>query len=190
MSNNNLYETPEGSYNPEHFEVATPNFFSLSERIGRARYFAYSMMHNLIFLFLFMIFGIFMGLMDAQSIQSGNEISPGIWALFGLMYLLLIVAGCSLMVRRLHDLDKTGWMALLFLVPFINIIFIFYIIFTPGTAGPNNYGPPPAPNTVLTWIGGLLIPIVFCVGILAAIAIPAYQAYVLASQNLSEQVEK
>ena len=42
----------------------------------------------------------------------------------------------------------------------------------------NKYGLPPAPNSVLVVIGSLAMPLVAVLGIVAAIAIPAYQDYV------------
>ena len=43
-------------------------------------------------------------------------------------------------VKRAHDLDKSGWMVLLTIVPIVNIIFGLYLLFAKGTEGPNQYG--------------------------------------------------
>jgi len=40
-------------------------------------------------------------------------------------------------VRRSHDLGRSGWFALICLVPFASL----YLIFKPGTPGANKYGP-------------------------------------------------
>ncbi len=61
----------------------------------------------------------------------------GIWA---------IVAGAGnfmLMIRRLHDLDKSGWFALLAVVPAIGFIFSIYLFCAKGTDGWNRYGADP-----------------------------------------------
>jgi uncharacterized membrane protein YhaH (DUF805 family) len=52
---------------------------------------------------------------------------------------LLIAAG----VRRQHDLDKSGWLILLWIIPMVGLIFLAWWFGRPGTAGPNRYGPPP-----------------------------------------------
>jgi uncharacterized membrane protein YhaH (DUF805 family) len=44
-------------------------------------------------------------------------------------------------VKRLHDLGKSGWWVLLFFVPFVNIICLFYLFFARGQATDNQYGP-------------------------------------------------
>lgn len=46
-------------------------------------------------------------------------------------------------VRRLHDLDKSGWWMLLLCVPLVNILFYIYILFFKGTEGPSQYGEDP-----------------------------------------------
>lgn len=57
-------------------------------------------------------------------------------------------------IKRLHDVDKSGWYILLSPVPFINLILGLYLLFKKGTEGPNRFGddpllkyaPPAAPS--------------------------------------------
>ena len=58
----------------------------------------------------------------------------------------MVVPSTMLGIRRLHDLDKTGWWLLLGFVPLINLAFALYLIFVEGTRGPNRYGPDPLGN--------------------------------------------
>ena len=46
-------------------------------------------------------------------------------------------------VKRLHDLNKSGWLILLCCVPIIGWIFALYMLFADGTVGPNPYGADP-----------------------------------------------
>lgn len=46
-------------------------------------------------------------------------------------------------IKRLHDINLSGWWYLIFLIPLINIIFGLHVFFSDGTKGPNNYGPDP-----------------------------------------------
>lgn len=60
--------------------------------------------------------------------------------------ILAIAAGAgniTLMIRRLHDLDKNGWFALIALVPVVGFIFSIYLFFAPGQIGWNQYGADP-----------------------------------------------
>jgi len=65
----------------------------------------------------------------------------------------------------------------------LNLVFWFI----PGTDGPNRYGAPPPPNTTLAVVAAVIVPMLFVVGILAAIAIPAYQDYVKRAQSAQQR---
>ena len=65
----------------------------------------------------------------------------------GLLYLVYILAvflpGIAVVVRRLHDLDKSGWWYFIGLVPLIGGLLLLYWFCQPGTVGPNTYGADP-----------------------------------------------
>jgi hypothetical protein len=86
------------------------------------------------------------------------------------------------MIQRLHDLNKTGWMWLLALVPFANIYLLIILIFFKGTPGRNNYGLQTPPNKTWHWVVALGFPVVALVLILA-FALPAYNQYMQAMQQ-------
>lgn len=46
-------------------------------------------------------------------------------------------------VKRFHDLDKSGWMILTLLIPIVDFVFSIYLLFVDGTIGPNRYGEDP-----------------------------------------------
>ncbi|WP_230372096.1 DUF805 domain-containing protein, partial [Bacteroides thetaiotaomicron] len=46
-------------------------------------------------------------------------------------------------VKRLHDLNKSGWLILICCVPIIGWVFSLYMLFADGTVGPNQYGEDP-----------------------------------------------
>ena len=46
-------------------------------------------------------------------------------------------------IRRLHDLNRTGWFMLLVFIPIVNLLFAIYLLFFKGTEGYNNYGADP-----------------------------------------------
>ena len=53
------------------------------------------------------------------------------------------VGSYMISIRRLHDLNKSGWWVLLYLIPYVNLIFGLYLLFAPGTHGYNRYGEDP-----------------------------------------------
>jgi uncharacterized membrane protein YhaH (DUF805 family) len=56
--------------------------------------------------------------------------------------LALFLPSLAVGVRRLHDINKSGWLILLCLIPFINL-YLIYLFFLEGDKGPNQYGPDP-----------------------------------------------
>ena len=82
---------------------------------------------------------------------SRGSLSPN--ALTSLLNIISILSGIagvilfipiviSLYVRRLHDLDQSGLLTFLWLVPIVNFIFYLYLQFAPGNKNLNQYGPP------------------------------------------------
>lgn len=55
---------------------------------------------------------------------------------------LSIFSAISIIVRRLHDIDKSGWFVFLFFIPVIGQFFPIMFLF-PGTDGRNRFGPDP-----------------------------------------------
>jgi uncharacterized membrane protein YhaH (DUF805 family) len=56
--------------------------------------------------------------------------------------LVLLLPGIAVSVRRLHDLDRTGWWFLLtFTVIGLIVLIVWYCM--RGTPGPNRFGPDP-----------------------------------------------
>ena len=63
--------------------------------------------------------------------------------LMGLWSLAILIPNIAMGVRRLHDRDKSGWFLLLILIPVIGFFILLYFFVTPGTQGPNRFGPDP-----------------------------------------------
>ena len=57
-----------------------------------------------------------------------------------IIYIPFAVGSIMLQIRRLHDLDKSGWLVLLQFIPGINVLFSLYLLFFKGTDGTNTYG--------------------------------------------------
>lgn len=55
----------------------------------------------------------------------------------------LLIPSLAVAFRRLHDSGKSAWWLLLWLIPILGWIALLIFYLTPGTAGPNAYGPDP-----------------------------------------------
>lgn len=135
-------------------------------RIGRLRYLAWSFGFQLLILVPVMILG---------------AVVPGLeYVLTGLAYLAVLAFTIILGIQRSHDMDWSGWTVLLALIPLVALIWVFRA----GTDGPNRFGNPPPPNTTAIKVLGIGLPVfVIVLGVVAAIAIPAYADYVQRTQG-------
>lgn len=160
-------------------------FFHLSSRIGRLRYFAYSVV---------------MSYASMPFYVTGTVLMLRHSYLTGLSLVLVadiffIPIQITFLIRRLHDLDRSGWWCLFYavLVPFglvsvlhrlsgpmralhlllilVNLGFVLMLLFSAGTAGDNRYGPPPPPNSPWVIAGAwsaLALPLLMFVLVFAA----------------------
>lgn len=154
-------------------------FFDWHGRVSRVQFLAYSTFNALIALMLvallFVTIGGFQGMVNASSEQLPMSLlgasSVGVAVLF---YLQLAVSK-----RRFNDLNKTGWIAVLMLVPGVNILVYLYLLAVEGTAGSNYYGLPARPATQLKTVLMVLIPllVISFIGLLTQIVLPSYHSY-------------
>lgn len=59
-----------------------------------------------------------------------------------LLMFIMMVQHFPLTIRRLHDLNASGWYSLITFVPFGQLL-ILWMMFKKGTPGPNRYGKEP-----------------------------------------------
>ena len=64
--------------------------------------------------------------------------------LLGTIYsLAIMVPSIAVSARRLHDINKSGWLQLLGLIPLIGLIILIIWFAKEGDSGPNAYGADP-----------------------------------------------
>ena len=165
-SASNPYAAPKAMVaDVDEHGVQPVKIFSARGRMGRLRYLAYNLFAYVLLIVLAVIFGGFAAL-------SGAARNDNTSAILALIPYLVIVGMWT--VQRSHDMNRSGWTALVALIPLINLIWVIRA----GTKGTNRFGAPPPPNGLFIKIMGLCLPVVGIIGIVAAIALPAYQGYV------------
>src|SRR5271169_5139636 len=85
----------------------------------------------------------FLGLLATEIIDSAifashSAVSP----LNGVFNLLIFLPGLGFAIRRLHDIDRSGWWILITL-SIVGVILLLYWACQRGTPGPNRFGPDP-----------------------------------------------
>ncbi|MCK9211045.1 MAG: DUF805 domain-containing protein [Ignavibacteriaceae bacterium] len=65
------------------------------------------------------------------------------FVIYMLYMLALIIPSLAVLVRRLHDVGKSGGWFFISLIPLIGGIWLLVLLCTDGNPGENNYGPSP-----------------------------------------------
>jgi len=115
------------------------DLLSTDGRIGSKRYFLYSVLLPFI---LFWSFASIAGVL----VHMGSVATLASYAVLGLAIMAMFFILVRLTIQRCHDFNKSGWLAVLALIPFANIVFALI----PGTNGLNQYGEVPEPANKLT----------------------------------------
>jgi uncharacterized membrane protein YhaH (DUF805 family) len=179
MNDLNPYSTPDAALENEQQEFYQPKIFSFKGRIGRLRYMAYGIGTY------FVVMAVFMPILGGTMLMGGSMPVPGeggisipMIAAMVIFYIAVILLSVAFGKRRLNDLNRSGWWILILIVPLVNLLMTIYILFFPGSSEANDFGPPPVANSLGVKILGWLFPVIFLLGIVAAIAVPQYQQYV------------
>jgi uncharacterized membrane protein YhaH (DUF805 family) len=160
----NPYGAPRAAVGERAEQFQPVKLFAVSGRIGRARYIVYSVVVTML---LMLVAGASVALLGAFGM-----------AVLVVAYIAMFVISIMLTIQRSHDFNMTGWFSLLALVPLVNLLFWF----VPGTDGPNRFGAKTAPNSTGVIVGLWIVPAIFVLGMVAAIALPAYQDYAKRAQ--------
>ncbi len=110
------------------FVKCLQNYVTFSGRARRKEYWMF-VLFNFIFSLVLLAIQVFAGMEQ-----------PVLSQLYSLVVLL---PGLSVFVRRMHDIDKSGWWFWIALVPIVGAIVLLVFACTEGTKGPNRFGPDP-----------------------------------------------
>lgn len=114
-------------------KVVFENYANFNGRARRSEYW-YFVLFNL-------IFAISAAVLDNVLGINFDPIPYG--PIYALYALAMFLPGLAVAVRRLHDVNKSGWFFLIILIPLIGSIWLLVLFCTEGTKGSNNYGADP-----------------------------------------------
>ena len=72
--------------------------------------------------------------------NSYDPTEENIYIISVLCVIILFLPGIAVQIRRMHDINKSGWFILLNLVPFIGSIIVLVMLIEKGTLGKNRFG--------------------------------------------------
>jgi uncharacterized membrane protein YhaH (DUF805 family) len=73
----------------------------------------------------------------------GGDDMNGASLLFFLLFAVVFLPLLAVQVRRLHDINRTGWWVLIGLVPVVGGLVLLVFTLLDGTPGDNRFGPDP-----------------------------------------------
>ncbi len=121
----------------EAYKKFWSNYANFNGRTSRADYW-WTFLANIL---VGMIIGFVCGFISGLTGDSNGEVSLGISTLLPSLYSLAIfVPSLAIAVRRLHDINKSGWYLLMGLIPFVGgiILLVYYLSDSVNTN--NQYG--------------------------------------------------
>ena len=107
-------------------------YATFSGRATRAEYWTFTLINVVIYAVLF-------GISSASDSMRG--VGLGLYIVFAVA---TIVPSLAVLVRRLHDTDRSGAWFFISFVPFIGGLWLLVLTLLGGTPGPNKYGQPNA----------------------------------------------
>ncbi|MFC5727284.1 MULTISPECIES: DUF805 domain-containing protein [Nocardioides] len=113
------------------FVMALKKYATFSRRARRKEYWMFFLWAALIVL----------GLAIIDNLVGTYDEATGWGLLSGLFSLAMVVPSISVTARRLHDIGKSGWLQLLFLIPLVGFILWIIWMVTDGDSHTNQYGP-------------------------------------------------
>jgi uncharacterized membrane protein YhaH (DUF805 family) len=134
---------------PEAIQLFFKRYTDFQGRSRRSEFWWVQLLLFIVF-FVGVILAMTLGGFDPSGAGDINPIGMGILGLLGIFLLAIIVPSIALFVRRLHDINQTGWIYLAIvivgLIPVIGLLGSIAQIVVgviPGTVGENKYGPDP-----------------------------------------------
>lgn len=86
----------------------------------------------------FVLFSFIVGLFIAII---GSIIGDTANILIRIYYLLILIPSLAVLTRRMHDINESGWVLVLLIIPVVGQIWIFIYSLLKSKPGENKYGP-------------------------------------------------
>lgn len=112
-----------------YLKVVRDNYANFKGRARRQEYWMFAFINLIIILILNTI--------DRVAFSADMAILSSVYGL------AILIPGIAVAVRRLHDTDRSGWWALLGLIPIVGTIILIVMMCFDSTSGTNRFGPNP-----------------------------------------------
>jgi len=140
VENQVLNEISPQNKNKKHINF----LFSYDGRISKIQFwFSFLFYCYLIFLLLFLDFNNFYTFNFKIELIKFEINNFPIFLFLLLLFLLYSLPFLFTIIKRFHDINRTGKSIILLIIPFVNVYYFFLLLFKGGDNSKNNYGVPP-----------------------------------------------
>jgi uncharacterized membrane protein YhaH (DUF805 family) len=98
-------------------------------------------------------FGLFCMIVGFGLMVISRAVLGGTGVLNMLFTLAIFLPSTAVLVRRLHDIDKSGWWYFIIFIPVIGLILYLFWMCKKGTSGPNRFGGDPLGHQIVLETG-------------------------------------
>ena len=119
--------------------AAWKKFAVIRGRASRMEYLVFTLMNVALLLALHFVD-------SAAGLRMEGESFSGVWGggpLVALYSLAVAAPSTAVVIRRLHDTNRSGWWLLLVVIPFLGPIALLILLLLAGDPSENGYGPNP-----------------------------------------------
>ena len=120
-----------------YLKVMRDNYANFNGRARRKEYWMFVLVQTIVMI----------GLMILDSVLGLDFELQGISLGYGYLYLIGLIVhfipSLAVLVRRLHDVGKSGWFYFIFLIPIIGVLWLLVLYCTEGQKQDNKWGPDP-----------------------------------------------
>ena len=120
-----------------YLDILTNKYADFKGRARRKEYWMWTLYYTLILLFAMVLDNV----LGLNFELLGQDLGYGwLYVIIGITHL---IPGLGIVVRRLHDVGKSGWFYLIILIPLIGFIWILVLFCTDGVKEDNKWGSNP-----------------------------------------------
>ena len=160
------------------------NPLSAAGRFGRLSAIGWYGFIHLVTFFALFAFNLAIGLFNLNTRSLNYDFIQLFNSLAGLGFIVIMIVYFYFLmvvsVRRLHDMNRGGWLIILFIIPLLNVFLGLYLIFGSGKAGINRYG---LPRDTAIW-EKILAWLIIIMTVLSLLASGSFVSYMMDTTEL------
>ena len=113
-------------------QCVTKKYVNFSERARRKEYWLYTLCYTIVYTIIMYI-----------DVSVGTISETGIGTISSIFAIAMLLPSLGVLVRSLHDTNRSGWWILILLIPLVGIIWMIVLCCLQGTSGRNRFGEDP-----------------------------------------------